>query len=587
MQRRRETNTSLTPGRASTRAGQSPNLLFTAITIGAVLILLAATFLADWLRVPQVTITSAPQYALSSTASGAPAAEIGYRLSEDAIVSAEVISPGGGQIKPLLADEKVPGGQHALQWDGKDYLGRSVADGSYQVQITAKGTLRSSSASATLLVDTTPPALQLVNLSDGSRVKSAMLMVEGVTEPGATVLLEGDFQPVAVDGQGHFRAQHRLSEGSNSLTVRASDAAGNTTVLIRNIELVTSAPAVVVNEPTEGSWVNNSLVTISGTAPLGTALKINNQTVPITQTGDFHYELVLEEGDQTIQVNATDDVGNVTSVQRFVHVKTRGPSLELNVADGALFNDAQVQIQGRASPGALVMVDQHPVTLNTVGAFQSGLSLTKGDNIITVTARDQAGNITTLTRRLRYEVPTSPSGGDRLLENVQNLPPYTLPVAVAVSLLIGLFFYRQNHISIQLGVDQQEFVPGMPEEGKTMLLRLDLNQTTRVTLEVLDANGNVQSTLLDNRRRTARQHVFVWDGYDDFGRLVTPGIYTIRATAGSAPMHASSAVQVRIERLEEMAVPAEQAAQDQRAIHTGTALPQQPARRLRQNRKRV
>ena len=72
-------------------------------------------------------------------------------------------------------------------------------------------------------------------------------------------------------------------------------------------------------------------------------------------------------------------------------------------------------------------------------------------------------------------------------------------------MLLGLFLYRQNQLSIQLSVDTQNFVPGLPQEGKNLTLRLDLNQQARVTLEVLDQNGKAESVLLDNRRRSARK----------------------------------------------------------------------------------
>jgi flagellar hook assembly protein FlgD len=78
-------------------------------------------------------------------------------------------------------------------------------------------------------------------------------------------------------------------------------------------------------------------------------------------------------------------------------------------------------------------------------------------------------------------------------------------------------------------------------------LSLDLNKPARVSLEVMDGTGYVAATLLRNRRRTARTHMFHWDGYDDYGRPVRPGEYTVQATAGSPPIRVTSAVQVTIQ----------------------------------------
>ena len=41
------------------------------------------------------------------------------------------------------------------------------------------------------------------------------------------------------------------------------------------------------------------------------------------------------------------------------------------------------------------------------------------------------------------------------------------------------------------------------------------------------------ATLLHRRYRSSGQHTLHWDGYDDFGRVVRPGEYTIQATAST------------------------------------------------------
>jgi flagellar hook assembly protein FlgD len=582
MQQQRQSSSSITPRRSTNREERSPGVMFTALSIGAVVILLAVTFLADWLRTPDLSITSAPPYLSPNQDNSYDTAVVSYRLSEAASVSARVLSEGGGIVRVLFEGESLTAGQHLLTWDGTDDLGRRVSDGSYRVEVTAKGSIRSSASSATVLVDTLPPDLQLLNLPEGTRVREDLLTLEGLTEANATVWLNGVFLPVPVDGQGRFRTQRKLSEGINTVEVRASDPAGNTTALTRTIDLVTAAPEVIITSPIEGAWLSNPLVTVTGTAPAGVTLKINNQNIPVTSDGAFRYDLLLDEGQQAIQISATDDVGNVTTVERFVNVKTRGPILELNVAEGAAFSDAMIQITGRTNPGVQVTVNRRPVTVGALGDFQTALELTEGDNIIDFTARDQAGNATNLTRRVRYQVPAQPAGWERLFENFQRLPALTLPVVMLFSILLGFFLYRQNRLAIELSVDSQNFTPGLPQEGKTLTLRLEINQAARVTLEVLDTDGQAQAVLLDNRRRTARQHVFLWNGYDDYGQPVKSGAYTIRAIAGAPPITVSSAVQVMIEEDPYVYSKAVQFEKIQPAAPSQVA-----RRRLRQNRKRI
>ncbi len=581
MQEQRQRTNLTTRRRNISREERSPSVLFTALTVGAVVLLLAVTFAADWLRTPELKVIDSPPFLSPNKDNSFDSATINYRLSEEAQVSSRVLSEDGSVVRSLLVEQKQSAGQHFLVWNGVNDSGQQVADGNYRLEFSARGSMRASSTSIILLVDSTAPALELLNMQDGTRVRADLLIIEGITEPGAMIWMGGSSQPVAVDGQGRFRTQAKLAEGTNNIEVRAVDKAGNTTVATRVIDLVTAPPQVVISSPAEGAWINTPKITVEGQAPAGVTLKINNQAVPISPAGSFRFDLLLDEGDQHIRVTAIDDVGNETSVERMVHVKTSGPRLEINVAEGTVFNDPELQLSGVTSPGATILINNAVAAVGVMGDFQSTVRLLEGDNVITIEARDPAGNTTTLTRRVQYTLPTTPSGIDRLARNLGVLPAITIPAVLLLSLLLGFFLYRQNQLSIQLSVDTLDFVPGLPQEGKNLTLRLDLNQPARVTLEVLDAAGQVQAVLLDNRRRTARQHIFLWDGYDDFDRPVPSGAYTIRATAGAPPIKVSSAVQVQIE--EDPYV--YRRAGQYEPVQAGM----QPMmrRRIRQNRKRI
>jgi flagellar hook assembly protein FlgD len=581
MQEQRQRTNITTRRRNISREERSPSIMFTALTVGAVVLLLAVTFAADWLRTPEIKITDSPQFLSPNHDNSFDNATINYRLSEEAQVSAQVLNEGGGVVRSLLTDQKQTAGQHFLVWNGADDSGRQVADGNYRLEFSARGSMRASTTGIIILVDSTAPALELLNMQDGTRVRSDMLTIEGVTEPGAAIWLGGGSQPITVDGQGRFRTQQKLTEGTNKIDVRSVDKAGNTTMVTRVIDLVTAPPQLVISNPVEGAWINTPKITVEGQAPAGVTLKINNTSVPISPAGSFRFDLLLDEGDQLIRVIAIDDVGNETSVERTIHVKTHGPNLEVNIAEGAVYNDPQLQLSGSTSPGTTVTINNAVAAVGVLGDFQFTIPLLEGENVINIEARDQAGNTTALTRRVQYAIPSTPGGLDLLARNLGVLPAITIPAVLLLSLLLGFFLYRQNQLSIQLSVDAQDFIPGLPQEGKNLTLRLDLNQPARVTLEVLDQNGQIQAILLDNRRRTARQHVFLWDGYDDFGRPVPSGAYTIRATAGAPPIKVSSAVQVQVE---EDPFVYRRAGQFE-PVQVG--LQPQMRRRVRQNRKRI
>ncbi len=533
--------------RSTGRSGLTPGMIITALTIGGVLVLLATTFVADWLRTPGLTTSATSSFLSPNGDLDHDSITVTYNLSEEANVTAQILGEGGGLVRTLMVDRPQLAGQHFIVWDGLSDLNQPVADGSYRLQLTANGLIRSISQSITVQVDTQSPTLQLVNFPDGLRVGEPTLVVQGLTDSDATVWAIGNPQPIGVDGQGRFSFRHRLVEGDNQIDIRSVDPAGNSTRLARQIILVTTPPEVIIATPLDDEWTNQALTTVTGQAPPGTTLEINDRQVGVNADGSFQYEILLEEGDNLIQVVATDDVGNITTQERLVHLKTVPPTLALNVEEGSVVGDATLQVTGRTDTGATLVINGQTVPVSAQGDFQATLNLSQGDNLIQAEARDQTGNVTNLTRRIRYEVSPPARGVERLARNWSELPPLTLPLLIALPMILLLAFNRLRPVSLVLSVDRRSFTPGVPGEGKALVLSLDLSKASRVTLEVLDQFGHPLATIQHNRRRSAGEHHFFWDGYDDYGKVVPPGEYVIQAVAGTPGANVTSAVQVTVQ----------------------------------------
>ncbi len=535
--------------RGATRREFSPGTLTTAISAGLVLVLISVTFVADWLRTPDITLLSSSPLLSPNGDLDRDFTTVSYQLSQDAAVTARIFAPRGGLVRTLFLDDPQAAGQHTLSWDGLTELGQAVEDGQYRLEISARGTLRSSSKSLNLQVDSTPPNLQLANVPEGLRVRESAITIQGLTDPGASVWITGDPRPVAVDGQGNFSFLYRLTAGTNLLELRATDQAGNTTTIQRQVSLVAEPPELVVAAPADDSWTNQSLVAVSGRVTPGVSLQINDQAVQVAADGAFNHQLSLTAGDHLIRLAATDDVGNVTLQEILVHVKTSPPVLTLNVEEGEILHDPVLQLTGQTEPGAFVQVNGQVVPVGLAGGFQIGLQLSEGSNIIDIAVRDQAGNTTQLVRQLRYAPggPAATSGLERLRQNLAVLPDLTIPVLLLAGILFAFFLFRQRGVAMTISVDPQTFSPGLPGEGKVMLIWLDINRDTRISLEVLDQHGYPMATILRDRRRTARKHTFSWDGYDDFGRPMPPGEYTLQAEAGVHPARVTTGVNIRIE----------------------------------------
>ncbi len=550
----------------------SPGMLTTIITIAAVVVLVTATFVVDMLRTPEIALYDTSALISPNGDQDQDQATFNYRLSEDAAVSAYILSGRGGVVRTLMLDQPQAAGQYTLTWDGLGESLQPIEDGSYQLRLTASGTLRASNQTAAITVDTTAPTVELVNLPENLRVRTESITIQGVTDPGAVLRLLDSPQPVAVDGRGYFSFVFRLREGDNFFTLQATDPAGNTNIVQRSIARITTPPEITLASPVDGTWTNQKIVAVSGVAsaalyPIPGFLQINGERVNIGADGRFFHQAIVQEGDNLIRVVATDDVGNQTLSEVLVHVKTTAPTIALNITEGETFSSPILQLNGRTDPGSLVTVNGQGVVVGTSGSFQIGLQLLEGRNLVDIVARDLAGNTAALSRQVVYQPPGAASGIQQAWDNLAVLPSLALPMLLAGVVLVLFFVLRQRGIALSLSVDQPTFHPGLPGEGKVLRVWLDMNQTAPVTLEVLDQGGYRVATLLHNRRRTARKHTFTWDGYDDFGRPAAPGLYTIQAEAGINPVKVSSSVQVAI--VEDILVHRRAAA---RGIQTGQRL---------------
>ena len=106
--------------------------------------------------------------------------------------------------------------------------------------------------STTYKVDTVPPTLNVTSPADGLITSSSALNIVGTTNDATsspvsiTIKLNGNDQgSVTVGSDGSFSKSVTLAEGSNTIEVTATDAAGKTSSVSRTVTLDSSVPVVV------------------------------------------------------------------------------------------------------------------------------------------------------------------------------------------------------------------------------------------------------------------------------------------------------------------------------------------------------
>jgi hypothetical protein len=209
-----------------------------------VLVLLAATATAfvvtedlklepDPLALPRVDATFSPVCRCDQQT-----ARIAFRLRRSDMLTLTIADENGRVARTLLNEAQFRPGNHQFGWDGRDETGKIVPEGSYRPRVELQKLGRVIEFSKQIAVDTTPPAVRVLNVSrrivspDGDRRGDAIRIRYRLSEPSHALLLVNGRRvwrtALRAEGVIPWRPG-RLRPGLERLQVVALDAAGNRT----------------------------------------------------------------------------------------------------------------------------------------------------------------------------------------------------------------------------------------------------------------------------------------------------------------------------------------------------------------------
>ncbi|WP_395313243.1 Ig-like domain-containing protein [Enterobacter sp. ECC-219] len=359
-------------------------------------------------------------------------------------------------------------------YEGTTLVGTGTADGSgswsillnttltegahsFTAQATdAAGNTSASSASFSLTIDTTPPALPVLTsilddvgnaatpIADGGTTNDAQPTLSGTAEAGSTVKIFDNGVQIgsvtATGGAWSFTPSPALGNGSHNLTFTATDAAGNASAPTAgyNINVDTLAPAApvissvvddvgsVIGPVTGTTPTNDTRPTLSGTAEANATVRIyDGITLVGTVTADANGNWTLPEtttltqGTHNFTATATDAAGNTSPASA---VTTVIVDLTAPTAPTGTFNADGSVLTGNAEAGSTVTIRLPDGSTVTTTAGSNGTysytfvnKQTEGQTL-QITATDAAGNVSQPGSALAPVVPLSASNNVEELE---------------------------------------------------------------------------------------------------------------------------------------------------------------------------
>jgi len=171
-------------------------------------------------------------------------------------------------------------------------------------------------------------------------------------------------------------------------------------------------PAPVINSTPIAT--NSAQIKISGYAsPAALVSLIVNGSLSDTSDADsdgyFETDIQLDKGENFISVKYTDTSGNDSRDSQSITVTRddEAPALTIDSPSAGIILHGQdqktVDIKGKTEPEASLTINNRYVSVQSDGSFSYKLGLQEGDNEISVTAKDKAGNLTEKKITLRWQ----------------------------------------------------------------------------------------------------------------------------------------------------------------------------------------
>ena len=342
--------------------------------------------------------------------------------------------------QPQAIPVTVNGDSVSVESDGSFSYPLILTEGPNTITIVATDTSGNSNTvtrtvtyTPSVVADTTAPMLIVTSPVNNQEFATNEITVIGtvsdnVDQPQAIpVTVNGD--SVSVESDGSFSYLLILTEGHNTITIVATDTAGNSNTVIRTVTYTppvvadTTAPMLIVTSPVNNQEFATNEISVIGTVsdnvdlPQAIPVTVNGDSVSVATDGSFSYPLILTEGSNTITIVATDTSGNPNTVTRTVTytppvvADTTAPMLIVtSPMNNQVFEINEITVSGYATDDSGILsvtVNGDPVSVAADGSFSVVTFLTGGLNSITVIATDASDNHNpaTVIRNVTYTPP--------------------------------------------------------------------------------------------------------------------------------------------------------------------------------------
>jgi hypothetical protein len=280
----------------------------------------------------------------------------------------------------------------------------NLPEGSGELRVAAVDEAdRQSAATVLIFVDSRAPSLTVETPRPGQRTNRDFVAVTGRAEDenGVARVEIGGIE-VPVNG-GRFEREIDLQEGTNAITVRALDAAGNAGKQTLQVVRFT-LPSVEIQSPEDLAYIGSATVEVQGfVSDPGAVVTVNGIVAAVAGNAFLAQDVPLIEGGNILTATAQTPQGRVGTDSINVVRDLTAPKVVVQYPrEGALLAGESVDVSGMVNDivagtvnasEATVTVNGQPAAVANRSFFVAGMPLQPGENVLAVVATDASGNV--------------------------------------------------------------------------------------------------------------------------------------------------------------------------------------------------
>lgn len=376
-------------------------------------------------------------------------------------------------------------------------------------------------------IDDLGPSLSVEKPGDNYRTSESSVELTGAAEPGSIVEVNGT--SVVTDDAGNFSHRLILEMGTNTLTVTATDAMGNTTIVTRMVVYSDDRLYGLVIKPDPVKLDHGITIQYSLTEKGYITIAIYKENGDYVRT--VANNVLRPAGFLTQSWDGKDINGKLVADGKYKFV------VEAKNSNGKVIGRVE-KIQLAAKVPRLSNVSVTPDPFNPLSGGPAGIKYTlSGDAMVTVTVYKGYTPVETLA-----EKEFTPAGNHTVFWNGMDDSgspagdaAYNFQIEAVSSTVYEFKSTYKSTFRLEKEIPKITGLTTNPDPvmlGRGSLsIRFDLNENAKVTLKIVNNAGNTVCTVLDNVYKNAGNNGALWYGTDSSGKNVPEGTYKLVISA--------------------------------------------------------